>query len=99
MDTFLTFSFSAPSSQWEKVDGDERVYAFDMLRCPVADSFCSQGLEDLRVKTRCNLDFPLARPWRDAKLLHRASSAPDLASLNDESLVSVIGSSSLHSQQ
>jgi ubiquinone biosynthesis protein len=68
VDAFLTFPFSSPSYQWEQVDGGERVYAFNMIRCPVADYFRSQGLQDLCVQTWCNLDFPLARQWGGALL-------------------------------
>jgi len=63
VDAFLTFPFSSPAYQWEKIDAGAEVYAFDMLRCPVAEYFRSHGLEQLCVNTWCNLDFPLARQW------------------------------------
>jgi ubiquinone biosynthesis protein len=63
LDAFLTFPFSSPAYRWEHVDVGPEVYAFDMVRCPVADYFRSQGMGELCVNTWCNLDFPLARQW------------------------------------
>ncbi len=68
LDAFLTFPFSSPAYQWKRVDAGEGVYAFDMVRCPVAEYFRSYGLADLCVQTWCNLDFPLAKEWGGATL-------------------------------
>ncbi len=68
LDAFLTFPFSSPAYQWQRVDAGEGIYAFDMVRCPVAEYFRSHGLTDLCVQTWCNLDFPLAAQWGGATL-------------------------------
>lgn len=63
LDAFLTFPFSSPAYEWQPVEAEENVVAFDMVKCPVAEYFRSQGLEKLCVDTWCNLDFPLAQQW------------------------------------
>jgi ubiquinone biosynthesis protein len=68
VDAFLTFPFGSPAYQWENVEGGERVCAFNITRCPVAEYFHAQGLDALCVQTWCNQDFPLARQWGGATL-------------------------------
>jgi ubiquinone biosynthesis protein len=68
VDAFLTFPFGSPAYQWENVDGGERVCAFNITRCPVAEYFHAQGLDTLCVQTWCNQDFALARQWGGATL-------------------------------
>ena len=68
VDAFLTFPFGSPGYQWENVDGGERVCAFNITRCPVAEYFHAQGLDTLCVQTWCNQDFALARQWGGATL-------------------------------
>lgn len=68
VEAFLTFPFGSPAYQWEHVEGGERVYAFNMIRCPVAEYFHAQGQDTLCVQTWCNQDFALARQWGGATL-------------------------------
>lgn len=68
IDLFLTFPFSGPDYQWQDTEAEAGVVGFDMLRCPVADYFRTEGRSDLCVQTWCNLDFALANQWGGATL-------------------------------
>ncbi|MGM0578855.1 MAG: L-2-amino-thiazoline-4-carboxylic acid hydrolase [Myxococcota bacterium] len=61
--TFRRFPFGPPAYRMEDVPADERTVAFDVLRCPAADYFRSQGLGPLCQAAWCDLDYPLARAW------------------------------------
>jgi L-2-amino-thiazoline-4-carboxylic acid hydrolase len=57
------FPFSRPSYDMVDVPAPKGTVAFDVLRCPVADYFSTQGLSELCQKSFCDLDFPLAERW------------------------------------
>ena len=60
---FRRFPFGPSAYVWESKPAPEGVVAFDCLRCPVAEHFSKAGLNDLCVRTFCDLDFPLAGDW------------------------------------
>ena len=60
---FRTFPFSAPSYRFQDMDASPGTVAFNCLKCPVAEYFCSHHLPELCVNTWCQLDYPLARQW------------------------------------
>lgn len=62
-DLLRHFPFQAPSYDVRDVDAGPGVVAFNMHRCPVADYFRSQGLEQVCVDAWCNLDLRLADQW------------------------------------
>jgi len=59
---FLRFPFNPPGYLFKRIPNQNGI-SFDMLRCPVAEYFQSQGASDLCLATWCNLDFPLAEIW------------------------------------
>ena len=60
---FRRFPFSPPAYRMQDVPTDTEAVAFDVLRCPVAEYFAAEGLQQLCVESWCNLDFALARRW------------------------------------
>ena len=60
---FRRFPFRAPGYDMVDVPAEIDVVAFDVLRCPVAEYFRSEGLSELCVDAWCNLDIPLAKQW------------------------------------
>ena len=59
---FRRFPFNAPGYVMEDVPADGLI-AFDVRRCPVAEYFRSQGLEQVCVAAWCNQDYALAELW------------------------------------
>lgn len=59
---FRRFPFNPPGYVMEDVPADGLI-AFDVRRCPVAEYFRSQGLEQVCVATWCNQDYALAELW------------------------------------
>jgi ubiquinone biosynthesis protein len=60
---FRDFPFSSPDYQMVDIPSEKNVVGFDVLKCPVAEFFKSEGREDLCYATWCELDFPLAEKW------------------------------------
>ncbi len=60
---FRTFPFSSPDYQMVDVPSGDSVVGFDVVKCPVAEFFESQGKRELCYATWCRLDFPLAEKW------------------------------------
>ena len=60
---FRRFPFGPSAYEWKSRPAPAGVVAFDCLRCPVAEHFAKAGLQDLCVRTFCDLDFPLAADW------------------------------------
>lgn len=59
---FLRFPFSRPGYDWS-VSNEEGVVRLDIVRCPVADFFLSEGAGDVCAATWCTLDYPLGEFW------------------------------------
>jgi hypothetical protein len=55
----LSFPFNAPGYLIEAVSSDGGT-AFDVVRCPIADFFRTEGAVDLCTASWCNLDYALA---------------------------------------
>ncbi len=71
---FRAFPFNSPSYEWNDVQSESKVVAFDCLKCPVAEYFQSKGLSKFCTKTWCSLDYPLVELWH-AKLERSGSIA------------------------
>lgn len=57
------YPFGAPGYQVADSPPTEDSVAFQVLRCPVADYFRSQGLSDLCAEAFCDLECRLAEEW------------------------------------
>jgi hypothetical protein len=62
-DLVRRYPLGPPAYQVVDVEGADCAVAFDVLRCPVADYFASQGLADLCCEVFCELDHRLAAEW------------------------------------
>ncbi len=60
----LRFPFNSPGYRIETVSAEGGT-AFDVMHCPVAAFFRTQGASDLCVASWCNLDYPLAEMTRE----------------------------------
>ena len=69
---FRRFPFGPSAYAWDSKPAPDGVVAFDCLRCPVAEHFSKLELNDLCIRTLCDLDFPLAKDW--SAVLRRSGS-------------------------
>ncbi len=60
---FRWVPFGPPAYEWEDVDADDKIIAFNCTKCPIADYFSRFQLSWLCYQTWCKLDFPLAEQW------------------------------------
>lgn len=57
-----TFGFGPPAFDMRDVE-EPGTIGFDVRRCPIADYFQDQELEELCVESWCNLDYEMAQRW------------------------------------
>jgi ubiquinone biosynthesis protein len=60
---FEKLFLSPPAYQFEEVLAAPDEVAKDVVRCPLADYFRAQGMEDLCTAAFCDLDFLMADKW------------------------------------
>lgn len=59
----MRWPYTSPGYRMAFVPGAEGTVAFDVERCPAADTFARFGRSDLCVSAWCALDDPLAERW------------------------------------
>ena len=64
MEFFINyFPYKSPGYEMEILKTPENEVAFNVTKCPAAEFFKEHNLNELCVKSWCNLDFPLAKKW------------------------------------